>query len=92
MDAAAKTSAVPVTTAPGDGATAVAQQPGKQTQPVADQKPERKPVQTRQDDKWKIFSGTANDALAKDICEFLDLKLGQACISQVLRRRDLCPD
>jgi ribose-phosphate pyrophosphokinase len=51
---------------------------------VAQQKPlsERKPVRARQDDKWKIFSGTANDALARAICEFLGLALGQARIDK----------
>ena len=39
-------------------------------------------MRARQDDKWKIFSGTANDALARDICTFLGLQLGQACISR----------
>src|SRR6516225_3460083 len=74
MDAATKTSIVPPQAPAGDsGAT-----------PVAQQKPlsERKPVRARQDDKWKIFSGTANDALARDICAFLGLQLGQACISR----------
>jgi ribose-phosphate pyrophosphokinase len=73
MDAATKTSVVPPAVASGDGGT-----------PVAQQKPlsERKPVRARQDDKWKIFSGTANDALAKDICEFLGLTIGQACINK----------
>jgi len=75
MDAATKTSVVPVVAPAGDGGSAV---------PVAQQKPlsERKPVRARQDDKWKIFSGTANDGLARDICEFLGLPLGQACIDK----------
>jgi len=73
MDAATKTSVVPPVTQAGDG-----------TPPVAQQKPlsERKPVKARQDDKWKIFSGTANDALARSICEFLGLPLGEACIDK----------
>jgi ribose-phosphate pyrophosphokinase len=74
MDAATKTSGVPAAAAPVEGGTP----------PVAQQRPlsERKPVRTRQDDKWKIFSGTANDALAKDICNFLELPIGKACISK----------
>jgi len=74
MDAAAKTSIIPAAVAPGEGGTP----------PVAQQKPlsERKPVRARQDDKWKIFSGTANDALAKDICTFLDLPIGKANITK----------
>src|SRR6201987_1793334 len=75
MDAATKTSVVPPVTSAGDIGSAT---------PVAQQKPlsERKPVRARQDDKWKIFSGTANDQLAKDICDFLGLPIGQACISK----------
>ena len=57
-------------------------QQGKEPQAGAQPKVERKPVRARQDDKWKVFSGTANDALAKDICEFLGLQLGQACIDK----------
>jgi ribose-phosphate pyrophosphokinase len=74
MDAATKTSVV-VTTAGGDGGAAV---------PVAQQKAQSqpKPVRARTDDKWKIFSGTANDGLARAICDFLGLPLGQACIKK----------
>src|SRR5271155_2205903 len=74
MDAATKTSGVPAAAAPVEGGTP----------PVAQQRPlsKRKQVRTRQDDKWKIFSGTANDALAKDICNFLELPIGKACISK----------
>ena len=79
MDTAAKTSVVPPAMAPGDGATAVAQQ---QQDKKVDPKVAPKPVRARQDDKWKIFSGTANDALAKDVCEFLGLPLGQARIAK----------
>ena len=39
-------------------------------------------MRSRQDDRWKIFSGTANDALASEICDFLGLPLGQACITR----------
>src|SRR5579862_647901 len=70
MDTATKTSVVPPA-APADG-TGAKQQP----QPAG----EKKPVRARQDDKWKIFSGTANDALAKEICDFLELPIGKACI------------
>jgi ribose-phosphate pyrophosphokinase len=75
MDAATKTGVVPPVVAPADGS-------GAKQVPVADQRPlsEKKPQRTRQDDRWKIFSGTANDALAKDICDFLELPLGKACI------------
>jgi len=75
MDAATKTSIVPPVAPSGDGGSAP---------PVAQQRPlsERKPVRARQDDKWKIFSGTANDALAREICDFLGMPLGQACIDK----------
>ena len=74
MDAATKTSAVPPAVTSGDGSNP----------PVAQQRPlsDRKPQRARMDDKWKIFSGTANDALSKDICDFLGLPLGQACITK----------
>ncbi len=39
-------------------------------------------VRTRGEDKWKIFSGTANDALAKEVCEKLGLPLGQTRIDK----------
>jgi ribose-phosphate pyrophosphokinase len=79
METAAKPSVVH-TAGVAEGTATVAQQSDKQTQPGGDTKP--KPVRARQDDKWKIFSGTANDALARDICTFLGLQLGQACISR----------
>ena len=82
METAAKPSAVHPAVVAGEGTATVAQQSDKKTQPGADPKAERKPVRARQDDKWKIFSGTANDALAKDICDFLGLPLGQTHISK----------
>src|ERR1017187_3935483 len=80
METAAKPSAVHTAGVAGEGTATAAHQSDKQTHPGADPKP--KPVRARQDDKWKIFSGTANDALAKDVCSFLGLPLGQACISK----------
>jgi ribose-phosphate pyrophosphokinase len=50
-----------------------------------DEKPERKPQRARVDDKFKIFSGTANERLADDVCEFLGLTRNQA---QVTRFKD----
>ena len=57
--------------------------------PPADKKqqanPEAKPKtapRSRVEDKWKVFSGTANDALAKEVCEKLGLPLGQTDISR----------
>ena len=67
----------PVTGA--ENTATVAQQSDKKAQPGAEQK---KPVRARDDGRWKIFSGTANDALASEICDFLGLPLGQAKISR----------
>src|SRR5512140_603430 len=47
----------------------------KTQQPQA--KGERKPQRMRTDDKLKIFSGTANPALADEICAFLNIPRGQ---------------
>jgi ribose-phosphate pyrophosphokinase len=56
----------------------------KKTPPATEEKPERKP-RPRADDKFKIFSGTANEALADEVCHFLGMQRGQA---QVIRFRD----
>jgi ribose-phosphate pyrophosphokinase len=45
-------------------------------------KPERKPLRGRRDDKFKIFSGTANEALADEICNFLDMPRGQSHLTR----------
>jgi ribose-phosphate pyrophosphokinase len=50
-----------------------------------DEKPERKPQRARVDDKFKIFSGTANERLADDVCEFLGLTRN---LAQVTRFKD----
>jgi len=47
-----------------------------------DEKPERKPPRLRVDDKFKIFSGTANEALADEVCAFLGLTRGQAMLTR----------
>ena len=44
----------------------------------AQPKGERKPQRARHDDKFKIFSGTANEALTDEICAFLGIPRGQA--------------
>jgi len=41
-------------------------------------KNERKPQRGRRDDKFKIFSGSANEALTDEVCNFLDLPRAQA--------------
>jgi ribose-phosphate pyrophosphokinase len=81
MESAAKTSAVsPVVTA--EAATSVVAPEKKSSTQSSDPKGEKKPVRARHEDKWKIFSGTANDGLARDICEYLGLPLGQVHIDK----------
>lgn len=53
----------------------------KKSPPVTDEKPERKPRQ-RADEKFKIFSGTANEALADEVCHFLGMQRGQAQVTR----------
>jgi len=48
----------------------------------AEEKPERKATRTRVDDKFKIFSGTANESLADEVCVFLGLSRGQAMLTR----------
>lgn len=81
MDAVAKPSAVQPTITPENtvtdqvmGAASAAKAP--------EQKAEKKPVKARQDDKFKIFCGSANPALAQEICDFLGLPLGQTHLTQ----------
>ena len=83
MEAAAKTSIAPPTTAAGETASVVAQPSDKKSnQPAPEAKGEKKPVRARHDDKWRIFSGSANNPLAQEICDYLGLPLGQAHISK----------
>jgi ribose-phosphate pyrophosphokinase len=53
----------------------------KKSPPVPEDKPERKP-RPRTDDKFKIFSGTANEALADEVCHFLGMQRGQAQVTR----------
>jgi ribose-phosphate pyrophosphokinase len=50
--------------------------------PTPDEKIERKPVRARVDDRFKIFGGTANEALAEEVCAFLGLTRGQALVTR----------
>jgi ribose-phosphate pyrophosphokinase len=52
--------------------------------PVTDEKHDRK-QRPRVDEKFKIFSGTANEPLADEVCHFLGMPRGQA---QVVRFAD----
>jgi ribose-phosphate pyrophosphokinase len=56
----------------------------KQIPPTPDEKPDRK-QRARVDEKFKIFSGTANEPLADEVCHFLGMQRGQA---QVIRFAD----
>src|SRR5947199_3708687 len=56
----------------------------KKSPPVPDEKPDRK-QRPRVDEKFKIFSGTANQPLADEVCQFLGMQRGQA---QVIRFAD----
>ena len=49
---------------------------------VEEPKSERKPQRARQDEKFKIFSGTANPALADEICSFLGMARAQCNINR----------
>jgi ribose-phosphate pyrophosphokinase len=48
----------------------------------ADEKSERKPQRARIDDKFKIFCGTANESLCREVCDFLGMAMGQAFITR----------
>jgi len=53
----------------------------KQAPPVPDEKAERK-TRARVDEKFKIFSGTANAQLADEVCQFLGMQRGQALVKR----------
>src|SRR6202453_4863104 len=50
--------------------------------PVTDEKTERKPQRARVDDRFKVFCGTANEALCDEVCNFLGLTRGQALVTR----------
>ncbi|HYX70493.1 MAG TPA: phosphoribosylpyrophosphate synthetase, partial [Terriglobales bacterium] len=50
----------------------------KKSQQGTQTKMERKPTKPRRDEKFKIFGGTANQALADEICAFLQMPRGQS--------------
>jgi ribose-phosphate pyrophosphokinase len=49
---------------------------------VEQSKPERKPQRVRLDEKFKIFSGTANPALTDETCRYLGMPRAQANITR----------
>src|SRR5712672_734313 len=63
-------------------ATAITTAEKTEKQPMADEKPERKPQRVRVDDKFKIFCGTANEPLCDEVCAFLGLTRGQAQVTR----------
>jgi ribose-phosphate pyrophosphokinase len=64
--------------------TEKAEKTEKNVPPTPEEKSERKP-RARMDEKFKIFSGTANEPLADEVCHFLGMQRGQA---QVIRFAD----
>jgi ribose-phosphate pyrophosphokinase len=48
----------------------------------ADEKTDRRPQRARVDDKFKIFCGTANEALCDEVCAFLGMTRGQALVTR----------
>jgi ribose-phosphate pyrophosphokinase len=53
----------------------------KKATAMPDEKPERK-SRPRVDEKFKIFSGTANEPLADEVCAFLGMQRGQAQLTR----------
>ncbi|HUO24332.1 MAG TPA: ribose-phosphate pyrophosphokinase [Candidatus Aquilonibacter sp.] len=53
----------------------------KKGAPMPEEKPERK-QRGRVDEKFKIFSGTANEPLADEVCSFLNMPRGQALLKR----------
>ena len=51
-------------------------------QPGQQPRSERKPQRARRDDKFKIFSGTANEPLADEVCNFLGMTRGQSHLTR----------
>src|ERR1700685_4873569 len=49
--------------------------------PTSEEKPERRP-RVRVDEKFKIFSGTANAPLGDEVCPFLGMQRGQAQLTR----------
>jgi len=63
-------------------ATATTTAERTEKKPMVDEKPERKPQRSRVDDKFKIFCGTANEALCDEVCQFLGMNRGQAVVTR----------
>src|SRR5580692_4505622 len=61
--------------------TEKAEKTEKNTPPTPEEKPDRK-QRPRVDEKFKIFSGTANEPLADEVCQFLGMQRGQAQVTR----------
>ncbi|HET7872691.1 MAG TPA: ribose-phosphate pyrophosphokinase [Terriglobales bacterium] len=59
-------------------ATEKSEKKQQQTQPKSEHKPQR----AHKDDKFKIFCGTANEALTEEICAFLGMDRGKANVTR----------
>ncbi|HEX7286470.1 MAG TPA: ribose-phosphate pyrophosphokinase [Candidatus Angelobacter sp.] len=59
-------------------ATEKSEKKQQQTQPKSEHKPQR----AHKDDKFKIFCGTANEALTDEICAFLGMERGKANVTR----------
>jgi ribose-phosphate pyrophosphokinase len=59
-------------------ATAKPEKKQQEMQPKSEHKPQR----ARHDDKFKIFCGTANEALTDEICAFLAIERGKATVTR----------
>jgi ribose-phosphate pyrophosphokinase len=62
--------------------TATATDKSEKKQQQMQPKGEHKPQRGRHDDKFKIFCGTANEALTDEICAFLGMERGKATITR----------
>src|SRR5215467_9675153 len=62
--------------------TATATDKSEKQQQQVQQKSEHKPQRSRADDKFKIFCGTANEALTDEICNFLGMERGKATVTR----------
>ena len=62
--------------------TATATDKSEKKQQQMQPKSEHKPQRGRHDDKFKIFCGTANEALTDEICAFLGMERGKATVTR----------
>lgn len=63
-------------------APATAEKSEKKQQQQMQPKSEPKPQRSRADEKFKIFCGTANEALTDEICAFLGMERGKATVTR----------